>query len=305
MRILGIEFGSWSLKAVEMEFRFRRADVIDFHEVRLPHQIVDPNAVYRTAIEQLMARLPVHPEKFVTALPPAQTALRFLSIPIKQRKKVEQTYRFELEDNVPFKLDDAIVEHYVTRSGEGSLVFAAIAPKKHIVSHIEWLKSVGIDPDWLTFEGMGIINLFLSARASKEEENVQGPVLLMDMGHMKTNLAILNEDRLELFRSVAWGGLSITQSLALSMGASLEEAERYKMNDLRMDQNLDQASEETKEMVSAAGQALGSLVADLNQSLVAYRNMYSQEISVGLPYGRDIENLGHCEATWKKHSAFP
>ena len=36
MRILGIEFGAWSLKAVEMESRFGRVDILDFHEIRLP-----------------------------------------------------------------------------------------------------------------------------------------------------------------------------------------------------------------------------------------------------------------------------
>src|SRR5688500_15751248 len=105
MRILGVEFGSWSLKAVEMESRFRRVDILDFHEVRLPLQTNDATETYRQAIAQLMARLPSHPEKIVTSLPPAQTALRFLSMPIKGRKEVEKSFRFELEDNVPFKLD--------------------------------------------------------------------------------------------------------------------------------------------------------------------------------------------------------
>lgn len=279
MRILGVEFGSWSLKAVEMESRFRRVDVLDFHEVRLPLQTLDPTATYRQAFEQLLSRLPSHPEKVVTALPPAQTALRFLSIPIKQRKKVEQTFRFELEDNVPFKLEEAIVEHYVTRSGDGSLVFAAIAPKKHIQTHLEWLKSIGMDPDWLTFEGMGIVNIYLSIRASQEESRPQGPIVLLDIGHLKTNMAILNEDRLELFRSISWGGLSISQALALTMGGSLEEAERYKINDLKLDTELDGASEEVREMTFSAHQAFTPLIADLNQSLVAYRNLYKKEVT--------------------------
>ena len=105
MRILGIEFGTWSLKAVEMESRFRRLDVLDFHEIRLPLEILDPTATYRKAVAQLMTRLPSPPEKIVTSLPPAQTALRFLPIPLKQRKKVEKLFRFELEDTVPFKLE--------------------------------------------------------------------------------------------------------------------------------------------------------------------------------------------------------
>lgn len=165
MRTLGIEFGSWSLKAVEIETRFRRAEVLDFHEVRLPLEMTDPEQAYKEAVAKLMDRLPHHPEKIVTSLPMSQTGLRFFHLPIKQTKKVEQMYRFELEDNVPFKLDNAIVEHHITKTKDGSLVAAAIAPKVHIQTHLDWLAAVGVDPDWLTFEGMGVTNLYLRSLA--------------------------------------------------------------------------------------------------------------------------------------------
>lgn len=277
MRILGFEFGSWSVKAVEMEFRFRRVDVLDFHEVRLPLQMKDPVTSYRGAVEQLLARLPSHAEKIVTALPPAQTALRFLQIPIKKRKKVEQMFRYELEDTIPFKLDDAIIEHHVSKNKEGSLVFAAIAPKKHIQTHIDWLRAIGVDPDWLTFEGMGIVNLYLSALHNSEEETSPTPTLLLDIGHQKTNLAVIDQGRLSLFRSIAWGGAAINQAIALNLGVPLEEAEQMKMNTLRLPSGTNATKE--GELEASAIQAMQPLFADLNHSLVAFRNMYKQEIT--------------------------
>lgn len=278
MRILGIEFGTWSLKAVEMESRFRRLDVLDFHEIRLPLEILDPTETYRRAVTQLMARLPSHPEKIVTSLPPAQTALRFLPVPLKQRKKVEKAFRFELEDSVPFKLENAIVEHYVMPKKDGSVVFAAIAPEKHVQSHVEWLSSIGLDPDWLTFEGMGLINLYLTALAEAKDTPPAGPVLLLDLGHHKTNLSIFEDNRLELFRSISWGGAAVTQALSVSLGISLEEAERYKMNDLKMDPDQAGTSSDAKELANAAVQAFSPFIADINHSLVAFRSLYQKKI---------------------------
>ncbi|MBI4402715.1 MAG: pilus assembly protein PilM [Deltaproteobacteria bacterium] len=291
MRILGMEFGSWSVKAVEMESRFRRIDVLDLHEEKLPIEISDPVAAYKRAVELLMAKLPSHPDKIVTSLPPAQTALRFLQLPIKQRKKVEQTYRFELEDNVPFKLDEAIIEHYVTRRGDGSLVFAAIAPKKHIHAHMEWLKAVGVDPDWLTFEGMGLTNLYLSAHAQPAEENT-GPTLLLDIGHLKTNMAILDQGNLVFFRSIAWGGLSVSQAISVECNLSLEEAERKKINELRLDLDSDELPAEKSGMVSAAVQAFIPLFADLQHALVTFRSLYKQEVQSGLICGGTANTKG-------------
>lgn len=277
MRILGIEFGTWSIKAVEIESRFRRVDILEFHEVRLPLQMLDPVAAYKAAVEQLIARLPSHPEKIATSVPPSQTALRFLQVPVKQRKTVEKMYRFELEDNIPFKLEDALVEHYVTRMGEGSLVFAAVAPKKHVQSHLEWLKAIGIDPDWLTFDGMGIIDLYLQKGIEKKQFSPE-PVMLLDLGHLKTNISILHENRLEQFRSISWGGAAITQSLALGLGVTVEEGEAFKMNDLRLDLNLEDATSEQQDMVVAATQAFTPLIAELTNSVVAYRTKYGKEI---------------------------
>jgi type IV pilus assembly protein PilM len=278
MRILGIEFGTWSVKAVEMESRFRRLDILDFHEVRLPLQMLDPVAEYRQALEQLIARLPSHADKIATSIPPSQTALRFLQVPIKQRKTVEKMYRFELEDNIPFKLDDSLIEHHVYRLKEGSLVFAAVAPKKHLQAHLEWLKTIGVDPDWLTFDGMGLINLYFASLQENPDEMPADPVLLLDMGHTKTNMAIIHQDRLEQFRSISWGGASITQSIALGLGVSPEEAEQCKMNDLRLDVEFDDATPELQEMVVSASQAFTPFIADVTHSIVAYRTKFSKEI---------------------------
>lgn len=285
MRILGIEFGAWSLKAVEMESRFRRVDILDFHEIRLPLEIIDPLPVYREAVSQLMARLPSVPEKIATSVPPAQTALRFLQVPIKQRKTVEKMFRFELEDAVPLKMEDSLLEHQVYRRGEGSLVFVAMAPKHLVQSHLNWLKAVGIDPDWLTFDGMGMVNLYFAQMPPKGPEVPTAPVLLLDIGHAKTNLAILHEGRLEHFRSIGWGGGAITRNIALSLGVTLDEAERIKREDVRLDEDMDQAPAQLQDAVLAATQACGTFAADLMHSLVAYRNSYQREIGSALITG--------------------
>lgn len=264
---------------MEMESRFRRVDILDFHEVRLPLQFKDPTETYREALSQLMARLPSHPEKIVTSLPPAQTAIRFLSFPIKQRKQVEKTFRFELEDNVPFRLDDAIIEHHVARTKEGSLVLAAIAPKRFVTSYLTWLNSVGVDPDWLTFEGMGIINLILAQTMQKISPPWESPVMLLDIGHTKTNMVVVDQDRIYAFRSIAWGGSNLSQSIALSLGVALDEAERTKMNDLKLDVDTSKASGDALELMTAASDAFSPFITDINHSLVALKNAFKIQVS--------------------------
>ncbi len=275
MRILAMELGSWSVKAVEMESRFRRFDILDFHEARLPLKLDDPTELYKEAITQILAKLPSHPEKIVCALPAPNVSMRFLNLPVKQRKKVEQMYQFELEDTLPFKLNDTVIEHQIYPLKDSSLVFAAIAPNRFITSHLEYLKTIGLNPDWLTFDGMGLINLYGSS-ISKENSQIPGPVLLIDLGHTKTTISIINEGRLEAFRSFNWGGLAITKNIALSTGAPLEQAQEEKH---QLDLTNPNSSSLKSEMIGATYQALGLLITEINHSLITYRNTNKQSIT--------------------------
>jgi len=271
MKILGIELGTWSIKAV---------DILDLHEIMLPVEFDDPVATYKNGVSQLMARLPSHPERIVTSLPVAQTALRFLRVPIKQRKKVEKMYRYELEDTTPFSLEDCIVEHHVERAKDGSIVFAAMAPKKHIKAHTEWLIALGIDPDWLTFDGMGLINLYMGRPQTKEEKKAgsEETTVLIDIGHSKTTLAFIENDRLSFFRSISWGGSALNQVIASALTINLEEAEKKKMRELTFEKT-DEDSQPEQPLQSAATEAFSSLFVDILHSFSAFRSIHKKEVS--------------------------
>lgn len=275
MRILAIELGGRSIKAVEIESRFRRFDVLDFHEVKLPLKITNSTALYKEGIEEILAKLPSHPEKIVISLPSPSISMRFLNIPVKQRKKVEQMYRFELEDSLPFKIDDTLIEHAIYPMKDSSLVFAAIAPIRFISSYLDFLKSLGLDPDWLTFDGMGSINLFCAASAQAETTQV-GPKLLLDIGHNKTTLSVINEGRIEAFRSFSWGGFAITQNIALNTGLPLEHAEQEQQ---RLDLSKLLGGSAVDEMTDSAQQAINLLITEVNHSLIAYRNQTKNSIA--------------------------
>lgn len=277
MRILALELGTWSVKAVELESRFRRFDILDLHEIRLPLESSNPTESYRQAVQQLLARLPSHPEKLITSLPSSHTSLRFLPFPIKQRKQAEKIFRFELEDNIPFKIEEAIVEHCYFKTKDGSLIFAVVTPTKNVQSYIEWLRSINLDPDWLTFEGMGLANLFLLQSANKESTG-SDPVLLMDIGHTKTNIAVFQENRLQLFRTIHWGGLAITQAIKSGLNIELEEAEKLKHSKLVLDKDSDSLDPDAQELVASAVQGISSFKVDLHHSLVAFRNQYQNEV---------------------------
>lgn len=291
MRIVGIEFGAWSVKAVELESRFRRLEVLDLHEVRVPLEFTDTVATYQKALEQLMGLLPSHPERISTSLPAANTALRFLKFPIKQRSAVEKAFLYELEDNVPFRLEDVLTEHQVYRVPTGSLVIVAVAPKKHCLGYLDWLKAVGLDPDWLTFDGMGLVDLYISHVSGETKGTGSNPTLLLDIGHGKTELAIVDQGRLEFFRTLSWGGMTVTRAIAVALNVPVEEAEHRKTTELRLSATPDS----TNELMLAGHQAFAGLFSDISHTLVAFRNANQKEVKSAYVCGGTSFQAGFLE----------
>ena len=265
MRILGIDFGTWSIKAVEMESKWRRFEILDFHEVRMPLQLSEPVPMYQSALQQLLSSLPSHPDKIVTSLAADKTALRFLRIPIGSKKKVEAMYQFELEDGIPFKLEDSVLEHRISPDGKGSLVLAAVAPKRFVKSQLDWYQSIGVDPDWLCFDGMGAINLFLANPPDKVIGPGMAPVVLLDIGHSKTQISILENGNLTLLRAFPWGSFRITELIADTWAQALEDAEGTKHGKLNLlEPDFGGVGQETSEGIL---QLLKMLVNDVTHTI--------------------------------------
>jgi Tfp pilus assembly PilM family ATPase len=290
MRIIGIELGSWSVKAVEVDVRFRKAEIVHFHEERLPIAAEPSPEDVKAAVSRVLGKIDGHIDKLVLSLSPIATATRFLRLPVKQRKKVEQMYRFELEDSVPFKLDDALIEHHVMREAEGSLVFAVIAQRAQVETQLERLRALGLDPDCLTFDGMGVINCYFSRPPKEEEEEEaaepEGAYALVDLGHKKTTVSIWIENHLVFFRGIPWGGHAITDAIALGRGLSPEEAEGLKMRSVDLAPSSEAEDVAAAELNLAAAQSLSPLIVDLNHCLMSFRSQSGTPVAaVGITGG--------------------
>lgn len=278
MRILGIDFGTWSIKAVEVESNWRKSEVLDLYEIPLPLQVQDTHSCYQEALKELLQALPTHPDKIVTSLPADKVALRFLRIPISSRKKVEQMFRFELEDSVPLKLEESSLDHRICPDGKGSLVVAALAPNRLLSQQIEWFQSIGIDPDWICFDGMGSINTLLNLESKTKPDLKSRFHALLDIGHTKTHLALFEGNNPCVFRTFPWGSSQLTEIIANNWGQALEDAQEIKHSKLDLSkEDFGGVGEDTTEAILSS---LKILISDLIHTLAGYRNTSKNEIQL-------------------------
>ena len=173
-------------------------------------------------------------DQVVSSIPGDRVSLRRLEFPFKDKKKLTAAVPFAVEGEVPFELDDVVIDWTMmqrnTHAAGHCEVLAALTRKTEVERALSTLQAAGIDPRILEAEGMVLGNLTSVFELS-------GNRLLVDLGHKTTTLCLLVDGHAITARTVPVAGLAITKAIAEAHGCSLDEAERIKCTDGAVDAN--------------------------------------------------------------------
>ncbi len=106
--------------------------------------------------------------RIVSSIPGHLFSQRLVSFPFADRKRVEKALPFELEDGLPFPLDDIVIDHLLLDGGQGAKgagaskeaeVLALMLPKAVLKQHLDLLASAGIDPQFIVPSYVGLYSL--------------------------------------------------------------------------------------------------------------------------------------------------
>jgi general secretion pathway protein L len=106
--------------------------------------------------------------KIVSSIPGQLFSQRLVTFPFADRKRVEKALPFEIEDGLPFPLDDIVIDHLVLDGGQSAkgavaskeaAVLALMLPKTVLKQHLDLLASAGIDPQYIVPSYAGLYSL--------------------------------------------------------------------------------------------------------------------------------------------------
>lgn len=267
-RIFGIDLGSYLVKVAVFELGFRSAElktmvsvgVRDFLEApepasdpvalkgEAPEPASDPMApegeapegerlierpdvtlrprtqAVLAALGQAMRQVGAPPDRLILGLPGDLAAFRVLEFPFSDPKKVGAVLAYELEGQIPFEIDEVVHDHLLTRGPDGlGRALVGLVPVDRVAPLLDRLGQIRVDPDVLTLAPFGYQTL------APEAGPAAVPVVVVDVGHERTNLVVLRPggDPL-LARTISRGGAHITREIALRYQVSEERAEQIK-----------------------------------------------------------------------------
>ena len=139
-------------------------------------------------------------------------------------EKFEQMIRYEIEQNVPFPIDEMVCDRQVlgdTENGDKSVMIVA-AKVEQVEAITNAVASAGFRPEMVDVAPLAFTNAVDAATGGDGSCKI-----LLDIGAKTTSLIIAEGEKL-YNRSIPIGGNNITRDIAQALGCSPAEAEQLK-----------------------------------------------------------------------------
>ncbi|HLT29826.1 MAG TPA: pilus assembly protein PilM [Myxococcaceae bacterium] len=232
-RILGLDLGSWSFKALLHDTSQKASSARTFVEVPLPQNVEDPEAARRAALARLIELVPGGvPDLTVISLPGPSLATHPINLPFSDPKRIEATLPFEIEGVLPVDLDAVFYDYQPMGAPgpRGNELLVGVVRREELISLLSMLQEQGIDPRVVTHPAVALQNLYTQTPPLLEVgDDPAGLVAVVDIGHRRTNVAVgIPGQGLLGARTFAAGGFDVTRAVCNELQLDPEDAEELK-----------------------------------------------------------------------------
>ena len=228
-RILTLNIGATRLALAEFEVRPGRGPaLLRYTFGELPEGAAESPDTFGVELEQalrgMMAAAGIRPGRILVALSGQMAFPRFVKVLAEDGEKMREQIRFEVEQNVPFPLSEAIWDDaLVGQPDAGEQHVMIVAARAELVQAVaKGLLNAGCEPELVDVAPVALYN---AVRFNYPE--AEGCTLIVDIGARCTNLVFVEQERI-FYRTIPVAGHTITAEIAKQFGLSLEEAEHLK-----------------------------------------------------------------------------
>ncbi|MBX7113340.1 MAG: pilus assembly protein PilM [Myxococcaceae bacterium] len=266
-RILGLDLGSYSLKAVLLETNLRGSALRKWVEV--PRLEGDKAQTLASALTALNAGA-LHADQVIVSVPGLHFATHTFALPFTDPKRIDATLPFEVEGQLPFDISEAVFDYQVASADEkSSQLLVGVVKKAELETLLAALKEAKLEPRIVTHPGLAYQNLIAALPSKMLPETANAPIAFLDIGHERTTLAIGRPNgNIEFTRTIAGGGLSLSKALAAEFKVSLAEATDWKNKHAALGREV--VGPDAERAAQAMLRALHPILRELRPTLKAY-----------------------------------
>ena len=274
-RFLTLNIGASTVALAEYELGGRGAlTLVNYGTAQLSAALDsgDPQTILAPAILQIVREKGIKPGKVAISVSGQMVFPKFAAIPMAGgAERFEQLVRYEVEQNIPFPIDEMVCDRQVigdTPNGDKSVMIVA-AKVDQIEAITSAVTAAGFSPDIVDASPIAVTN---AVRYNRPEEE-GACVITIDIGARTTSLVIAEGDKL-YNRSIPVAGNALTKEIAQALGCSPDEAEQIKQEQAYVSLGgVTEDEDEVADRVSKVCRAvLTRLHAEITRSINFYRS---------------------------------
>jgi len=282
--VCGIDLGTFSVKFAFLEVGFRSTTLRGLMETAVPTGDAPLLERQLEAVREGLAQISGESTPYL-AVPGDQLSVRILDLPFTDPRKIDQVVGYELEGQIVSAIEDVVFDHLVVglRPG-GSTVLAAAAKRDDLAALIVAAEAQGVHPRALY--AAPVVYRTLLPQGTNVETGAMPCYLLLDIGHIRTNLCIVRGGDTIYARTIRRGGEHVTAAIAQAFNTDRDRAEQAKRGDAFLASPGRAATTPLAQKLDAVlREAMAPTIRELRQTLASFQASTRLELDVLLVMG--------------------
>ncbi len=281
-KFLTLNIGATNVALAEYESAARGSlTLLRYGVAQLAAPIDGGNAetILAPALMEIVRTTGIRPGKVSLALSGQMVFPKFAAVPMAGgAEKFEQMVRNEIEQNIPFPIDEMVCDRQVlgdTEGGDKSVMIVA-AKVDQVEDVCGAVASAGFSPELVDVAPIALTNAVRAARP----DDADSCLVILDIGARTTSLVIVEGDKL-YNRSIPVAGNAITKEISAALGCSLEEAELVKFEKGYV--SVGGVTEDEDEVADRVSKVCRAVMTRINAEISRSINFYRSQQQGGVP----------------------
>lgn len=281
-KFLTLNIGATNVALAEYESAARGSlTLLRYGVAQLAAPIDGGNAetILAPALMEIVRTTGIRPGKVSLALSGQMVFPKFAAVPMAGgAEKFEQMVRNEIEQNIPFPIDEMVCDRQVlgdTEGGDKSVMIVA-AKVDQVEDVCSAVASAGFSPELVDVAPIALTNAVRAARP----DDADSCLVILDIGARTTSLVIVEGDKL-YNRSIPVAGNAITKEISAALGCSLEEAELVKFEKGYV--SVGGVTEDEDEVADRVSKVCRAVMTRINAEISRSINFYRSQQQGGVP----------------------
>ncbi len=157
------------------------------------------------------------------AVPASKVIFKEISLPLIDIEKIRMVVEYQVEDQLPFSLEEAIIDFIVTKqdaAASTSQILVAAIRNTDLQEILDIYSNAGITPNNISVDLFALYELY---KMIPEYEGIQDGSSIINVGHNSTRITFIQNGELKLIRNAPLGLLTIATQISKESGINIEE----------------------------------------------------------------------------------